>query len=459
MKKEHILADDNIKKLLIKLSVPATFGMIVMALYNVVDTIFVGRGVGSLAIAGLSIVFPVQMIVLAFGMMIGIGSASVISRSLGAGDMQKAEKVLANAVTFNLIISVILTIGGLIFIDPLLNIFGVTPTIYPYAYDYMRVILLGTGLYTFAMTSNNIIRSEGQANFAMLTMVIGAGMNIILDPIFIFGFKLGVSGAAWASVLAQFIAVIYIIMFFRSRKSTLYLKITFAGLQYKLLKEIVIIGFSSFARHVSGSLIFIVVNNTLKNYGGDLAIAAYGIIIRLLRFLFMPMFGIAQGLQPIVGYNYGARRIDKVHQVNKIAIKTASLIAFSGFVIIQLFSRLLFNVFTSDPELIDLGSNAIRLMVLAVPLVGFQMVGTVVFQALGKALPALILSMSREIIILIPLVLILPGFMGIDGVWFASPISDVLSFTFTAILFYRLVKELNRENEAILLVKNNQNSS
>lgn len=450
MKKEHILADENIKKLLLKLSIPATVGMVMMALYNVVDTIFVGRGVGPLAIAGLSIVFPVQMTVLAIGQLIGLGSASVISRSLGAGDLQKAGKVLGIAVTFALIISLFITVIGLIFIDPLLKIFGVTATIYPYAYDYMQIILLGSALFTFAMTSNNIMRSEGQAKYAMLTMVIGAGLNILLDPIFIFGFKMGVRGAAWATVLAQFIAVIYILLFFNSGKSTLHLKFRQLGLNYQILKEVTIIGFSAFARHVSFSFIFIAVNNTLKVYGGDLSIAAYGIIIRLLRFLFMPMFGIAQGLQPIVGFNYGAGRLDKVFKVNKIAITYASLLSFSGFAIIQLFSRTLFSVFTSDSELIELGSNALRLMVLAVPLVGFQMVGTVIFQALGRALPALILSMSREIIILIPLVLILPGFLGINGVWYASPISDAMSFTLTFILFYKLVKQLKGEERLIL---------
>jgi MATE family, multidrug efflux pump len=447
MKNEHILANDDIKKLLLKLSLPATAGMMVMALYNVVDTIFVGRGVGTLAIAGLSIVFPVQMVVLAIGQMIGLGSASVISRSLGAGDKEKANRVLGSAVTFTFIISLLMTISGLIFIDPLLKIFGVTPAIYPYAYDYMKIILLGTLFFAFAMSTNNIIRSEGQAKVAMTSMIIGAGLNIILDPIFIFVFDMGVMGAAVASVLAQIVAVIYVIFFFQSGKSTLHLKFCCLGLDLKLIKEVVTIGFSAFARHIAGSLIFIAVNNTLKVYGGDMSIAAYGIIMRLLRFLFMPMFGIAQGLQPIVGFNYGARRIEKVQKAYKIAITSASVLALSGFIIIQLFSRLLFGIFTDDKELIEIGSNAIRLMVLAVPLVGFQMVGTVVFQALGKALPALILSMSREIIILIPLILILPGFMGINGVWYASPISDVLSFTFTAIMFYRLVKELDNEHK------------
>jgi putative MATE family efflux protein len=450
MKEKHILAQDDIKKLLFKLSLPATAGMIVMALYNVVDTIFIGRSVGSLGIAGLSIVFPVQMMVLALGQMIGLGSASVISRSLGAGEREKARRVLGTAATFTFIISVFLTLLGLIFIDPLLKIFGVTETIYPYSYDYMRIILLGTFFFAFAMNSNHVIRSEGQAKYAMLAMMLGAGLNIILDPIFIFALDMGVKGAATATVLAQIVAVIYVIIFFQSKKSTLHLNFRSLGLNFKLLQEIIKIGFSAFARHVSGSLIFIVVNNTLKLYNGDIAIAAYGIIMRLFRFLLMPMFGIAQGLQPIVGFNYGAGRIDKLQKAYKTAIIYASIISFSGFMVIQLFSRTLFGIFTSDPELIELGSNAIRIMVLAVPLIGFQMIGTVVFQALGKALPALILSMSRELIILIPLILILPRFYGLNGVWYASPISDILSFSLTAVLFYRLIKQLDNEQESAL---------
>ncbi|KQC09055.1 MAG: MATE family efflux transporter [Candidatus Cloacimonas sp. SDB] len=450
MKEKHILANDDIKKLLFKLSLPATAGMIVMALYNVVDTIFIGRSVGSLGIAGLSIVFPVQMMVLALGQMIGLGSASVISRSLGAGEREKARRVLGTTATFTLIISVFLTLLGLIFIDPLLKIFGVTETIYPYSYDYMRIILLGTFFFAFAMNSNHVIRSEGQAKYAMLAMMLGAGLNIILDPIFIFALDMGVKGAATATVLAQIVAVIYVIIFFQSKKSTLHLNFRSLGLNFKLLQEIIKIGFSAFARHVSGSLIFIVVNNTLKLYNGDIAIAAYGIIMRLFRFLLMPMFGIAQGLQPIVGFNYGAGKIDKLQKAYKTAIIYASIISFSGFMVIQLFSRTLFGIFTSDPELIELGSNAIRIMVLAVPLIGFQMIGTVVFQALGKALPALILSMSRELIILIPLILILPRFYGLNGVWYASPISDILSFSLTAVLFYRLIKQLDNEQESAL---------
>jgi len=446
--KNHVLADDNIRKLLIKLSVPAMTGMLVMALYNIVDTIFVGRGVGTLGIAGLSIVFPVQMIVLAIGQMFGIGSASVISRSLGEGDVAKANRVLATIFVFTLIISAIITSLALIFIDPLLRLFGATEAIFPYAKSYMGIIIFGSVLFITAMTSNNIIRSEGQAKTAMLAMIIGAGLNIIFDPIFIFVFKMGVAGAAAASVLAQLIAVIYVIAFFQSGKSTLHFRWRSFCLDFSIFWEVVKIGFSSFTRHVAGSIVFIIVNNTLAIFGGDLAIAAYGIIIRFLRLIFMPIFGIAQGMQPIVGYNYGAKRPGKILAVLKIALIYSSIVSIFGLLLIQLFPHFFISIFSADEELIIIGAKALRIMTLAIPIVGFQIIGATMFQALGKALPALFLSMSREILLLIPMVLLLPKFWGVTGVWAASPLSDLAAAVLSFLLLFKLVKKLKLIHQA-----------
>lgn len=440
--KNHVLADNNIKKLLIKLSVPAMTGMLVMALYNIVDTIFVGRGVGTLGIAGLSIVFPVQMIVLAIGQMFGIGSASVISRSLGEGDVAKANRVLATIFVFTIIIAAIITSLALIFIDPLLRLFGATEAIFPYAKSYMSIIIFGSVLFITAMTSNNIIRSEGQAKTAMLAMIIGAGLNIILDPIFIFVFKMGVAGAAAASVLAQFIAVIYVLAFFQSGKSTLHFRWRSFCLDFAIFWEVLKIGFSSFTRHIAGSIVFIIVNNTLAIYGGEVAIAAYGIIIRFLKLIFMPIFGIAQGLQPIVGYNYGARKPAKILKALKIALLYSTIVSTFGLLLIQLFPHFFFSIFSSDEELIIVGSKALRMMTIAIPIVGFQIIGSTMFQALGKALPALFLSMSREILLLIPMVIMLPKLMGVTGVWAAAPISDFASAILSFVLLLKLVNKL-----------------
>lgn len=426
-------------------------GMIVMALYNVVDTIFVGRGIGPMAIAGLSIVFPVQIIIMGVGQLVGIGSGSAISRYIGAKEENKAKQVLGNAVIFTFFASLLISVTGFIFIDPLLVLFGASEQIMPYAKDYMEIIVFSSILFTIAMASNNILRAEGRAKTAMMTMIIGAVLNIILDPIFIFALKMGVKGAALATVIAQFIAVIYVIIKLKNGSKTLAISFHHLKPDFKILSEIIAIGMSSFLRNIAGSLIFALINNKLGYYGGDIAIAAYGIFQRMLRFLFMPLFGIAQGLQPIVGYNYGANRMDKIKEANQTAIISATVLATIGFIVIQLFSRTLFSVFTTDQELIEVGSKASKMLVILIPLVGFQVVGTTIFQALGKALPSIFLSLSREILFLIPVVIFLPSYIGIKGIWLAFPISDLLAFLLTLILYLKMIKSLGTEKIKINL--------
>jgi len=308
------LGTEKISSLLLKMSAPAIVGMMVQALYNLVDTIFVGRGVGTMGIAGLTIAFPIQMISMAVAQTIGIGGASIISRSLGSDDPERAERTMGNIFLLVIAISSITTILGLIFIEPILRFFGATETILPYSMEYMKVILLGTVFFSFAVASNSIVRSEGNAKVAMFTMLISAGLNIILDPIFIFVFNMGIRGAAIATVLSQATTAIYLVYYFVYGKSVISFKIKNLKPDFKIIYETFVIGASSFARQVSGSFIAIILNNTLAFYGGDLAIAAYGIINRLLMFTFMPLFGVVQGLQPIVGYNYGAKQYDRVKE-------------------------------------------------------------------------------------------------------------------------------------------------
>jgi len=447
MPNEHLLADNNIKRLLFKLSVPAITGMFVMALYNIVDTIFVGRGIGHLGIAGLSIVFPIQMIVMAIGLLFGIGGASVVSRSLGEENVEKANCVVGTVFASTLIISFVITSAALIFKEQLLMLFGASEYIYPYAKDYYEIIIFCSILFIASMSCHHLVRAEGHAKVAMISMIIGAGSNIILDPIFIFTLKMGVRGAAIATVIAQFLSVVYVIAFMNSGKSILKFNFQHFTIRLNILREVVAIGFSSFARNVAGSLVFTLFNHALGNFGGDLAIAAYGIVQRFVRFLVMPSIGIAQGLQPIAGYNYGAGRFDKVQQVNTIAIIWATCIATLGFILAQLFSRPMMMIFTNDPELISMGSTAMRTMMLLIPLVGFQMVGTTIFQALGKALPSIVLSMSREILFLIPLILFIPQLLGLNGVWVTMPISDFLSFWLTFVFYRNLVKHLKKSHQ------------
>ena len=442
MQQEHVLNERNIKKLLIKLSTPAIFGMLVMALYNVVDTIFIGRSVGPLGIAALSIVFPIQMIIMSFGQLVGIGAASVISRSLGAGEIEKANLTLGTALTFTIIISVLLTVFGLIFSRQLLLLFGATEMIFTYAKEYFDIIMFSSILFIIAMSSNSILRSDGRAKDAMYTMIVGAVLNIILDPILIFGFKMGVRGAALATVISQFIAVCYVIGVIQSKKSTLSVKLHDVRLNLPILREITAIGFSFFARNIAGSVVFASINNVLGSYGGDIAIAAYGIIQRFTRFIIMPMFGIAQGVQPIIGYNYGAKLYLKVLEAKNIAIKYATILGTVGFLVVELFSRPLVTIFTNDPQLIDVCSKAMKLMFMLFPIVGFQVVTTTVFQALGKAIPSLIFSLSREILFLLPLVILLPKMFSLKGVWIAYPVSDIFSFVLTGVFYLRLRREL-----------------
>ena len=439
----RMLGEESISKVLFKLSVPATIGMVVQALYNLVDTIFVGRALGPESvqgIAGITIAFPIQMIIMGIALTIGIGSASIISRSLGSKDYRRADIALGNAISAILILSALVTVLGSIYIVPLLKLFGATETILPFAYDYTRIILYGTLVFAFSMTVNNIVRAEGNAKVAMLTMVISAGLNIILDPIFIFGLDMGIEGAAIATVISQAVSAIYLAHYFSSGMSSLNFHVGDLVPHPDVFMETISIGASSFARSASGSLMIIVINNALAIYGGDIPIAVFGVVNRLFMFTFMPMIGIVQGLQPIVGFNYGAKNFERVVSSTALAIKVTTVISIAGFMLLFLFPSQLFSIFTTDQQLIDAGRSATRIMVLAVPFVGFQIVGASIYQTLGKARPAFFLSISRQVLFLIPLVLILPQFFQLYGVWIAFPVSDGLSFLVT---FVMLAKEYN----------------
>jgi len=427
MNNNHILADSHIGRLLIKLSLPATIGMLVMALYNIVDTIFVGHGVGSLAIAGLTIVFPIQMIVMAVAMMVGMGAASIISRALGANDIARANQTLGNVLLIVVSLGIVVAVGGNMCIDVLLKIFGATPAILPYARDYARIILAGTMFFAFAMTANAVVRSEGRATIAMTTMIVSSVLNIILDAVFIFGFGWGIRGAAVATVVSQLTTDLYLLGFFMRGKGSL--KICRVGFRpnFKIIREMVAVGSSAFVRQISGSLIAVIVNNTLKFYGGELSIAVYGIVNRILMFVFMPIFGIAQGVQPIVGYNYGARRYSQALRVLHLGIVCTTLIAVAGALYLEIFPAQIFSFFTNDQQLIKLGVRAIRIINIGTALIGFQVIATTLFQSLGMARKALYLTVARQLV-LIPLVIFLPIPFQLNGVWCAFPLSDLLFF-------------------------------
>jgi putative MATE family efflux protein len=446
-KNSKMLGSESIGKLLLKLSLPAMVAMMVQALYNFVDTIYIGRGIGTIGIAAVSVSFPIQMIIMALAQMVGIGGASIISRSLGAKDVVKAEKTLGNMLGIIAIFSIVIAVLGSIFIKPILGLFGATEAIMPYAIEYMSVIFIGNIFFSFAMTSNSVIRAEGNSKVAMISMLISGIMNIILDPIFIFGFDMGIRGAALATLLAQMTGVIYILTYFLGGKSTLHFHFKDIKFEWPILKETFSVGASAFARQAAGSILAVVLNNLLGLYGGELSIAVFGVINRLLMFTIMPMSGIAQGFLPIAGFNYGAKKYDRVKEVIKTATKVTTIFSVASYAILMIFPEILISIFTTDAELIAQAVWATRINVSVIFLVGFQIVGSSLFQAIGKAGPALLLSMSRQILFFIPIVFIMANSFGLGGIWATFPISDALAFTVTLIFVIREMKILNQTIE------------
>ncbi|ERJ11284.1 MATE family efflux transporter [Haloplasma contractile] len=432
------LGEKPVSKLLIKLAIPASLAMMINGLYNVVDTIFIGRGVGNLAIGGLTIAFPIQMLIMGFAQMVGIGAASLVSRSLGAKDIEKADRVTGNAYFAIFALSLLITTFGLLFIDPLLYTFGATDTIIPYARDYVRIVLMGSIFFSFAMMSNNLIRAEGNAKVAMVSMMIGAVLNIALDPIFIFVFDLGIQGAALATVVAQFISFLYVLRYMYSGKSALKIHPHHLIPDIKIIREIFAIGFSAFARSSTSSIFAIVVNNTLRVFGGDIAIVIFGIVNRVIAFLFMPIIGVVQAMQPIAGYNYGAKKFDRVKEVVKYAVLASTALALIGWLLGQTLPKYIIQAFTDDQYTINEGARVFRIVIALIPVLGVQFVGATLFQAIGKAAPALFLSLLRQFILLTPLILILPHLYNLElyGVWLAFPIADFLA----VIIVYLLMK-------------------
>ncbi len=442
----NVLNDDRIGRLLLKLSLPAFMGMFVMALYNVVDTIFIGHYVGPLGIAALSIVFPIQMLTMGIGMMMGMGGASLISRLLGAGNAARAEHALGNSLTFTIIISVALTIIGLSNPDLWLRLMGASETILPYARDYMTIILAGVIFRTLAMAQNFLIRATGNARVPMIGMIMGASLNIVFDAIFIIPLGMGVKGAALATVIAQVITSLYFLRYYLSGKNFLRIHLQNMVIEWDILKSILAIGISSFARTAAQSLAVIFVNRTLLTFGGDLAISSYGLIQRIMIFALMPSIVIGQGMQPILGFNYGAKRYGRALRVIKLAIVSATIYSIIAFCALYFAPELFIRVFTADSELIVLTADAARQIFLAVYLIGFIIIGSIVFQAIGKAPQAFVTAVARPALFLLPLVFILPNYWQLDGAWLAFPITDALT---TILVLALLIPEIKmfRKNQ------------
>jgi len=442
MNRSQQLGEEKIGKLLLKFSIPAMIGMLVNGLYNIVDRIFVGRGVGSLALSGIAISFPITLAIMAFGMLIGLGATSVISIRLGQQKRQEAERIVGNAFILLLGISLTITLLGYLFMDPLLVGLGASPEVLPYAKQYISVLLAGAVFQSIGFGMNNFIRAEGNPKIAMVTMILGAVLNTILNPIFIFGLHLGVAGSALATVISQFVTSVWVLYYFLGDRALLKLRLKNLKLEWIFVKDILAIGISPFSMQLVGSFVTVFLNKSLASYGGDLPIAAMGIITSIAMLIFMPIFGIGQGAQPILGYNYGARNYDRVKQTLKLSMIASTVVMTVGFLMVELFPVVIMTLFSTDPELIRVGANGMRLYLMMLPVIALQVTVVGYFQATGKPRKSLVLSLSRQLLFLVPMIWLLPRFLGLTGVWLAAPVSDLASALLTVVWLYNDLKHL-----------------
>lgn len=445
------LEDGNIASLILKFSGPAVVGMVVMAIYNVVDRIFIGQGVGPLGLAGITVGFPMMLLIMAVTMMVGIGASALVSIRLGEKNQPEAEKIMGNGVTLLVGLALILTVFALIFLTPLLRLFGASPNVMPYAAGYMRIILIGTVFQVFSFGANNFIRAEGNPKIAMLTMLIGAILNTILDPIFIFVFGLGVAGAALATIISQAVSAIWVLYYFLGGKSVLKFRLPNFKPQRDVVANIIAVGTPSFVKQLATSLIIIILNNSLLHYGGDIAISAMGVIHSVLTMMMMPIFGISQGAQPIIGYNYGAKKYYRVKQALYYSIYIATAVVVLGYIAVIFFPEPFIRLFSSDPELIAIGMQGMRTALALLPILGFQIIAANYFQAVGKPKQAIFLNLARQVLLLIPALLILPRYYGLLGVWMAIPVADFGATVLTAIWLAMEVRYLDKKEQEFIL--------
>lgn len=437
MNNQKRLEEVKVGKLLFEFSIPAIIGMLVNSLYNVIDRIFIGhiKGVGELAMAGVGVTMPLMLIIMAFGMLIGIGTATKISIRLGQHDKEGAEKLLGNAFSLVIVTSILITILGLVFVDPLLKVFGASNNIIGYSKEFIQIIFIGCIFNLISFSLNHSIRSDGSPKTAMLTVLVSANINIILDPIFIFGLGLGVKGGALGTVVAQAISSVWILYYFTKGHSVIKIRRKNLRLNKEIVLSIFAIGVSPFSMQLAQSAVQVIANNSLQIYGGDIAVGAMTIINSVSLIFLMPIYGLIQGLQPIIGYNFGAKKHDRVKQAVRYGMIIATIVVTVGFIIVEGFAEKLVIIFNNDPSLVKVTSHGIRIFLLMLPFIGGQIIVTNYFQSIGKVKTAMFLSLLRQVIILIPCLLIIPMFKGLDGVWISGALSDFISVIVTFFLF------------------------
>jgi putative MATE family efflux protein len=435
------LGEKPIGKLLIQQAVPASIGILVMSLNILIDTIFVGNWIGPIAIAAINVVLPVSFFIAALGMAIGIGGSSIISRALGAGDNSKGLKTFGNQITLTLLLSIGLVIPGLIFVDSLIPAFGGKGEIFDPAKIYYIIVLCGVPFLALAMMGNNVIRAEGKPRFAMIAMIIPSVGNLILDYILINRLDMGMQGAALATSISYILCLSYIVWFFLSKNSELKINTSHFRLDLPILKEISSLGVVTLARQAVVSITYLLMNNILFDLGGEESVTVYAIIARMLMFALFPVLGVTQGFLPIAGFNYGAAKYSRVRKSINTAILYSSIMGLVIFLGIMFFAPAIVKIFTSEVSIIEQTPSAMRWVFCAIPIVAVQLIGAAYFQAIGKAVPAFLLTLSRQGFIFIPLILILPTHYGELGVWISFPIADLLSTILTA---YFLNREIVR---------------
>lgn len=448
------LGTERIRTLLVKYALPAIIAMTATSLYNIVDSIFIGHGVGALALTGLTVAKPFMDICAAFGSLVGVGAGTLVAIKLGEKDVESASKVLGNVIVLNIILSVLVMLVGLIFLEPILYAFGASPESLPMAYDYMFIILLGNVPTHIYFGLNNVLRSSGHPYKAMATTILAVCLNIILDPIFIFTFDMGVKGAALATVISQCVAVVWQLTIFLNKKEPIHFHSGIWRLDKKITMDAFSIGLSPFLMNLAHCLVIVILNNQLRTFGGDMAIAAYGVVNRFTFVFCMIVMGLNQGMQPIAGYNYGARRLDRVMRVFKLTCYAATMITSTVCFLGLVCPTLMVRVFTDEPELIDVSSYAMRIILCVFFLVGFQMVTGNFFTSIGMAKKAIFMSLTRQVLFLVPLVILLPMIpmggqpWGLDGVWWSLPFSDAISACIAVWLLVRQLRSFKQEHLA-----------
>jgi len=430
------LGTENIGKLLLQYSIPAIIAMTAASLYNITDSIFIGHGVGALAISGLALSFPLMNLAAAFGSLVGVGASTLMSMRLGQKDYDTANKILGNVFILNIILGLAYSVIMIAFLDPILWFFGASAATLPYAHQYMLVILLGNVVTHMYYGLNAMLRSTGRPEKAMYATLYSVLINVILNPLFIFVFKWGIEGSALATVISQTVMLLWQIKIFSNKKHFIHLKKGAFHLQRKIVNDSLAIGLSPFLMNAASCLIVVVINQGLIRHGGDLAVGAYGIVNRVIFLFAMIVMGFNQGMQPIAGYNFGAGQYDRVTEILKKTIFMATSVLTLGFLIGEFFPHAVASIFTTDKTLINMAAEGLRIVVIFFPIVGFQMVTTNFFQSIGMAGKAIFLSLTRQLLFLLPCLLILPQIFGVKGVWYSMPTADLAASVVSAFMLF-----------------------